>query len=186
MRALLLGETLECAATGAVPAQERPIETPALFSRAGVRTRQDWRRGRDSNPGYGGHPHNGFQDRRIQPLCHPSERKRDDRTAEGHGHRGRPGSTLSRPGRGGREAEGTRLLSEYGAKSPSRVRIPPSPLPAAPLAVRRARRLADFPRRSLRRLVLAGIAFIDTWRPTVRPLRHSLRRIARQVDRPRC
>src|SRR6476619_4687563 len=30
--------------------------------------------------------------------------------------------------RGGRVAEGTRLLSEYGVKTPSRVRIPPSPL----------------------------------------------------------
>src|SRR6202012_5241010 len=30
-------------------------------------------------------------------------------------------------GRGGRVAEGTRLLSEYGEKSLSRVRIPPSP-----------------------------------------------------------
>ena len=30
--------------------------------------------------------------------------------------------------RGGRAAEGTRLLSEYGGKPPSRVRIPPSPL----------------------------------------------------------
>src|SRR5213078_3819509 len=32
------------------------------------------------------------------------------------------------PGRGGRVAEGTRLLSEYGVHAPSRVRIPPSPL----------------------------------------------------------
>ena len=32
------------------------------------------------------------------------------------------------PRRGGRVAEGTRLLSEYGAHVPSRVRIPPSPL----------------------------------------------------------
>ena len=31
------------------------------------------------------------------------------------------------PGRGGRVAEGTRLLSEYGDQTPSRVRIPPSP-----------------------------------------------------------
>src|ERR1700732_3202045 len=31
------------------------------------------------------------------------------------------------PGRGGRVAEGTRLLSEYGVHTPSRVRIPPSP-----------------------------------------------------------
>src|SRR5258705_13475670 len=34
------------------------------------------------------------------------------------------------PRRGGRAAEGTRLLSEYGVHTPSRVRIPPSPLPS--------------------------------------------------------
>ena len=82
------------------------------------------RRGRDSNPGCGGCPHNGFQDRRIQPLCHPSGPS-DDRTAVRR-------STLGDPRRGGRAAEGTRLLSEYGAKSPSRVRIPPSPLAPEP------------------------------------------------------
>ena len=31
-----------------------------------------WRRGRDSNPGRGS-TLNGFQDRRIRPLCHLSE-----------------------------------------------------------------------------------------------------------------
>ena len=30
-----------------------------------------WRRGRDSNPGWA-LTHDGFQDRCIQPLCHPS------------------------------------------------------------------------------------------------------------------
>jgi len=30
------------------------------------------RRGRDSNPRDRGYRSNGFQDRRIQPLCHPS------------------------------------------------------------------------------------------------------------------
>ena len=30
------------------------------------------RRGRDSNSRYANQTHNGFQDRRIQPLCHPS------------------------------------------------------------------------------------------------------------------
>ena len=30
-----------------------------------------WRRDRDSNPGWG-HPHNGFRDRPVQPLRHPS------------------------------------------------------------------------------------------------------------------
>ena len=39
--------------------------------------------------------------------------------------------------RGGRVAEGTRLLSEYGGHTPSRVRIPPSPLNEAPLVSRR-------------------------------------------------
>jgi hypothetical protein len=36
--------------------------------------RLDQRKGGDSNPRDGGCPSNGFQDRRIQPLCHPSER----------------------------------------------------------------------------------------------------------------
>ena len=31
-----------------------------------------WRMGRDSNPRWSC-PHNGFQDRRIRPLCHPSK-----------------------------------------------------------------------------------------------------------------
>ena len=31
-----------------------------------------WRMGRDSNPRWSC-PHSGFQDRRIRPLCHPSE-----------------------------------------------------------------------------------------------------------------
>ena len=31
-----------------------------------------WRRRGDSNPRTGGYPVNGFRDRRIQPLCHPS------------------------------------------------------------------------------------------------------------------
>jgi hypothetical protein len=31
------------------------------------------RRGRDSNPRWTEMAHNGFRDRRIQPLCHPSE-----------------------------------------------------------------------------------------------------------------
>lgn len=30
-----------------------------------------WRKERDLNPRWS-YPHNGFQDRRIQPLCHPS------------------------------------------------------------------------------------------------------------------
>ena len=35
-----------------------------------------WRRGRDSNPGYRSTRHNGFRDRRIQPLCHLSAKSR--------------------------------------------------------------------------------------------------------------
>ena len=35
------------------------------------RSLSKWRRGRDSNPRYAC-THNGFQDRRIRPLCHPS------------------------------------------------------------------------------------------------------------------
>jgi hypothetical protein len=31
-----------------------------------------WRRRRDSNPRYPDYGQNGFRDRRIQPLCHPS------------------------------------------------------------------------------------------------------------------
>ena len=38
----------------------------------GKRGFQNWRRGRDSNPGYPDYGQNGFRDRRIQPLCHPS------------------------------------------------------------------------------------------------------------------
>ena len=52
--------------------------------------------------------------------------------------RARPLHCEDPAGRGGRVAEGTRLLSEYGAQPPSRVRIPPSPLtlhdPQAPVA----------------------------------------------------
>jgi hypothetical protein len=75
-------------------------------------------------------PPNGFQDRRIQPLCHPSAAPQMLRA------RAAPAATLDAvsrlapcqtPRRGGREAEGTRLLSEYGGQTPSRVRIPPSP-----------------------------------------------------------
>src|SRR5271167_2410144 len=40
---------------------------------------------------------------------------------------GRLYTGIPSPRRGGRVAEGTRLLSEYGDQTPSRVRIPPSP-----------------------------------------------------------
>ena len=44
-----------------------------------------WRRRRDSNPRDGGYPPNGFRDRRIQPLCHPSgwRRARDSNPGDG-------------------------------------------------------------------------------------------------------
>src|SRR5438128_9606415 len=51
---------------------------------------------------------NGFQDRRIQPLCHPSASGAMLRADVQALHWPAP------PGRGGRVAEGTRLLSEYG------------------------------------------------------------------------
>ena len=51
------------------------------------------------------------------------------RAQDAHGQRLYTG--LPNPGRGGRVAEGTRLLSEYGGQTPSRVRIPPSPSPEA-------------------------------------------------------
>ena len=88
------------------------------------------RRGRDSNP-RSACTDSGFQDQRIRPLCHPSVACVSTivaviaRVPPGR----RSSSTLpARLRRGGRVAEGTRLLSEYGVHAPSRVRIPPSPL----------------------------------------------------------
>ena len=54
-----------------------------------------------------------------------------------------PGSTLPQAlvRRGGRVAEGTRLLSEYGVHAPSRVRIPPSPLARLARSLLRSRRV---------------------------------------------
>lgn len=45
-------------------AQKKPPRLRGLVS--------SWRRRRDSNPRYPGCGQNGFRDRRIQPLCHPS------------------------------------------------------------------------------------------------------------------
>ena len=42
---------------------------------AGYVKKSVWRRERDSNPWWA-HAHNGFQDRRIRPLCHPSGKQR--------------------------------------------------------------------------------------------------------------
>jgi hypothetical protein len=55
-------------------------------------------------------------------------------------------SRLALPGRGGRVAEGTRLLSEYGVHAPSRVRIPPSPFRSPAAADRRPPPPATIPR----------------------------------------
>ena len=88
------------------------------------------RRGRDSNP-RSACTDSGFQDQRIRPLCHPSTvRPADLSPAWCHATRlacAKAVYTQRSLGRGGRVAEGTRLLSEYGEKSLSRVRIPPSP-----------------------------------------------------------
>ena len=43
------------------------IESPALAGDSALQ-----RRGGDSNSRYANKTHNGFRDRRIQPLCHPS------------------------------------------------------------------------------------------------------------------
>src|SRR6266536_2460942 len=52
---------------------------------------------------------NGFRDRRIRPLCHPSE--------EGQSSRASPGRRLScGPRRSGRVAEGGALLRRYGGE----------------------------------------------------------------------
>jgi hypothetical protein len=94
------------------------------------------RRGRDSNPRSGvaglrfSRP---VHSTALPPLRETRNRAQDPirRCARGPRSLVRPAiSTLrSNPaGRGGRVAEGTRLLSEYGAQPPSRVRIPPSPL----------------------------------------------------------
>ena len=45
--------------------KEHPVGVPRDVS-------YSWRMGRDSNPRWSC-PHNGFQDRRNRPLCHPSE-----------------------------------------------------------------------------------------------------------------
>jgi hypothetical protein len=88
------------------------------------------RKGGDSNPRGGGCPPAGFQDQCIQPLCHPSacrQMLRACSTRAAMCHATASKLCRSQTGRGGREAEGTRLLSEYGGQTPSRVRIPPSP-----------------------------------------------------------
>lgn len=43
----------------------------AGFLWSSLQTPEYWRMGRDSNPRWSC-PHNGFQDRRNRPLCHPS------------------------------------------------------------------------------------------------------------------
>jgi hypothetical protein len=46
-----------------------PVVLSAALPAAGAGLK---RRGRDSNSRYANQTHNGFRDRRIQPLCHPS------------------------------------------------------------------------------------------------------------------
>ncbi len=70
----------------------------------------------------------GFQAQRISTTLPPLLARRRILAATAWCHE-RPSFTLPGAlGRGGRVAEGTRLLSEYGVNAPSRVRIPPSPL----------------------------------------------------------
>jgi hypothetical protein len=52
------------------------------------------RRGRDSNSRYANQAHNGFRDRRIQPLCHPS-RATPDRLMHRTRRAGRPAGLQS-------------------------------------------------------------------------------------------
>ena len=97
------------------------------------------RRGRDSNP-RSACTDSGFQDQRIRPLCHPSGvagamLPRHPTESPMRQQQWMPTCANQRsrlaqaePRRGGRVAEGTRLLSEYGVNTPSRVRIPPPPL----------------------------------------------------------
>jgi HipA-like protein len=64
------GKALEDAATA------HAVSKSNLFGLLQMKTtprlKEKWRRGRDSNPGRG-MPLNGFQDRRIRPLCHLSD-----------------------------------------------------------------------------------------------------------------
>src|SRR3954469_13723748 len=102
---------------------------------AAPRRRETGRRGRDSNPRTSC-PVSGFQDRCIRPLCHPSG-------AQTLRLGGRPLPRLytgPRAGRGGRVAEGTRLLSEYGVTSSiagSNPALSASPVIAGPESVAR-------------------------------------------------
>ena len=66
----------------------------------------------------------------TQETCEGEEEGRGGRRRSEvrRGERSAPSLYTGRTsGRGGRVAEGTRLLSEYGGQTPSRVRIPPSP-----------------------------------------------------------
>ena len=60
-----------------VPLRALRVRIPALDSKKPGSPREPgsytiWRRRRDSNPRTRGYRINGFRDRRIQPLCHPS------------------------------------------------------------------------------------------------------------------
>lgn len=88
--------------------RKRGIFWPRLPA-AGLRKR-NWRKGRDLNPRM---PHgiNGFQDRRIKPLCHPSTGKKSQIFRQGNPRR------LQRSSRAER-----RRLSPKG-KAPSKINM---------------------------------------------------------------
>jgi hypothetical protein len=103
--------------------------------RRGTRAALAERKGRDSNPGDRSRGLTVFKTAAFNRsatlpsafACYdvaPTARLRPRRRRASQLDLAFPGS----PWRGGREAEGTRLLSEYGDQTPSRVRIPPSPL----------------------------------------------------------
>ncbi len=86
------------------------------------------RAGGEPDAGRGAVPPRAPQRRRARRL---HRRCRAQGVPAAAGGRARLAHRLpSAPGRGGRVAEGTRLLSEYGGQPPSRVRIPPSPFQA--------------------------------------------------------
>ncbi len=55
-----------------IPPPARNRKEPGTGNVPGSQRMSYWRRRRDSNPRTRGYRVNGFRDRRIQPLCHPS------------------------------------------------------------------------------------------------------------------
>ena len=115
-----------------IPAAPRPVnclscilpQKPKNPARAGsveACCKVNWRRGRDSNPRYAC-THNGFRDRPIKPLWHPSEGSpRDERVMSNHPGRGLQAASAACmvpfPGRCGMPVSGWRGGSEAGAGS---------------------------------------------------------------------